>query len=354
MTRLIKPYLFVLLFCTATINCRKTGTAYVPPEYVPPTATTFSNPLLSSGPDPWVIRKDNFYYYSHTLGDRIQLWKTTAMSQLGKAPVQTIWTKPATGPNSQNIWAPELHYLDGKWYMYYTAGSSPDLATQRLFVLESSSADPLAATWVEKGKIADPTGDYFAIDATILENGGNKYIVWSGQLSATDYAQRIYIARLTNPYTLATGRTAISSPTYSWETNGSPVNEGPEVLKNSAGKIFLIYSASNCSTDDYALGMLTLKDGGDPLNTADWTKTPTPVFTKKVENSVFGPGHNSFFKSPDGKEDWILYHANSSSGQGCGDARSPRIQKFTWNSDGTPNFGIPVKTSDKLTKPSGE
>ena len=124
-------------------------------------------------------------------------------------------------------------------------------------------------------------------------------------------------------------------------------------MRNNSGRLFLTFSASGCWNDDYALGLLTLKDGGNPLNAGDWTKTPTPVFTKNV-SGAFGPGHNSFFKSADGTEDWILYHANAASGQGCGDARSPRAQKFTWNADGTPNFGQPLPLNSSVKKPSGE
>jgi len=116
----------------------------------------------------------------------------------------------------------------------------------------------------------------------------------------------------------------------------------------------MTYSASGCWTDDYALGLLTLKTGGDPLNKTDWIKTPTPVFTKKPENGAYAPGHNGFFKSKDGKEDWIIYHANTMAGQGCSDMRNPRIQPFGWNADGTPNFGEPVKINTKIKKPSGE
>ncbi|HYF29585.1 MAG TPA: glycoside hydrolase family 43 protein [Chitinophagaceae bacterium] len=336
-------------------SCSKKGGS-PGPNPPPPTVTTFTNPLLNSGPDPWIVKKDSFYYYTHTLGNRIAVWKTKQVSALSSAPTQTVWSAPSTGPNSRNIWAPELHYINNKWYAYYTAGASPDLATQRTFVLENANADPLTGTWTDKGQIRDAAADFFAIDGTVFTYNGNNYFTWSGHASATDNMQRIYIARMSDPWTLATPRTLISSPQHAWETNGAPpaVNEGPQYLKNAAGKVFIVYSASGCWTDDYALGLLTLADGGDPLNPAHWTKSPTPVFVKKPASGAYGPGHNSFFKSADGTEDWILYHANPNAGQGCGDFRNPRMQKFTWNADGTPNFGEPVSTGVKIQKPSGE
>jgi GH43 family beta-xylosidase len=349
--------IFLLALCYSIISCGKGngGSNPTPPPVNPP-ANTFTNPLLSSGPDPWIIKKDNNYYYTHTLGNRIALWKTTKPSDLKNAPVQTIWSAPVTGANSKNVWAPELHFINNKWYVYYAAGSSTDQATQRVFVLENSNADPLTASWIDKGKIGDPAADFFSIDATVLNYNSNNYLIWSGHASNVDNTQRLYIARMSDPWTLATPRVLISSPQYAWEMAGSPpaVNEGPEILKNPAGKVFLIYSASGCWTDDYALGMLSLKDGGDPLTPGDWTKNASPVFSKKTSASVYGPGHNSFFKSPDGSEDWIMYHANPASGQGCGDTRSPRMQKFTWNADGTPNFGEPVGSGVNIQKPSGE
>jgi GH43 family beta-xylosidase len=241
--------------------------------------------------------------------------------------------------------------------VYYSAGSSAsDLSTQRTFVLENANADPLTGTWTDKGQIGDAAANFFSIDGTVFTYNSKDYFIWSGQASATDNTQRLYIARMQNPWTLETPRSLISSPQYSWEMAGAPpaVNEGPETLMGPTGKIFLFYSGGGCWTDDYALGMLTLKAGGDPLNAADWSKSASPVFVKKPSSSAYGPGHNSFFKSPDGTEDWIIYHANPAPGQGCGDFRNPRMQKFTWNSDGTPNFGEPVKTGTAITKPAGE
>jgi GH43 family beta-xylosidase len=343
-----------ILSCLAifSLTCSKPAQKAV---YTPPAKdSTFYNPLLNSGPDPWVYKKDQFFYYTHTMVNNISIWRTTSMSELGKAPATVVWTPPAVGPNSRNIWAPELYYLQGKWYLYYTAGASSDLGTQRCFVLENASSDPLTGSWIDKGKIADPQANFFSIDGTVLEYKSKLYFIWSGQISSSDITQRIYIAEMENPWTLKGSRIQISAPQYGWEKQGSAVNEGPEALKNPAGSIFIVYSGSNCATDDYGLGMLSLKPDGDPLIQTDWTKSPTPVFSKSLNNSVFGPGHNGFFKSIDDKENWIIYHANGSTGQGCGGTRSPRIQKFTWNSDGTPNFGEPVSLAQKLIKPSGE
>ncbi|WP_149830801.1 family 43 glycosylhydrolase, partial [Streptomyces tailanensis] len=127
---------------------------------------------------------------------------------------------------------------------------------------------------------------------------------------------------------------------------------GAEVLQRN-GRTFIIYSASHCSTPDYKLGMLTY-NGGDPLNSSSWTKSPNPVFQRSNAAGVYGPGHNGFFKSPDGTEDWMVYHANSSASGGCDMNRSTRAQKFTWNADGTPNFGTPVGLGVTLPAPSGE
>ena len=327
------------------------GTPNPPPQ--PPPANTFTNPLLTSGPDPWVVKQGTSYYYTHTLGNRIGVWKTTKMSELRNASVQTIWTAPATGPNSKNIWAPEMHFINNKWYAYYAADDGNN-ANHRMYVLENASTDPLTGTWESKGKISDPSNKW-AIDGTVMDYNGQLYFIWSGWEGDVDVKQNIYIAKMQNPWTIEGDRVLISTPTFDWETIGAPdVNEGPEVLKNSSGKVFMTFSASGCWNDDYAIGLLTLKDGGNPLNAGDWTKTPTPVFTKNTSGGAYGPGHNSFFKSADGTEDWILYHANPAAGQGCGDMRSPRAQKFTWNADGTPNFGQPVANGAAIKKPSGE
>jgi GH43 family beta-xylosidase len=320
---------------------------------------TFTNPLLPSGADPYSIHKNGYYYYTHTTGNRLVIWKTKNLADLATAENKTVWTPPPGTAYSKEIWAPELHFIQGKWYMYFAADDGKN-ANHRMYVIENASSDPMQGEWVFKGQLKLPD-DKWAIDGNIFENKGKYYIIWSGWEGDVNVQQNIYIARMDNPWTVSGKRTKISGSDYDWEKHGDlndknnpphvNVNEGPQFLKHK-NKIFIIYSASGCWTDFYALGMLQTSAKADLMNARSWKKSPQPVFKQSPENSVFAPGHNSFFKSPDGKEDWILYHANEEAGQGCGRFRSPRAQKFTWNTDGTPNFGVPLKIGEPLKVPS--
>jgi len=320
---------------------------------------TFTNPLLPSGPDPWSIYKDGYYYYMNSTGNNLTIRKTKNIAYLSSAEKKVVWTPPETGEYSKELWAPEIHFLQNKWYIYFAADSGNN-NDHRLYVLENASADPLQGKWVMKGKLITPE-DKWAIDGSVIELKNKLYLVWSGWKGNVNGEQDIYIAAMSNPWTVEGKRVLLSKPEYNWELNGdlhSPnnpahvsVNEGPQFLVHG-DKVFVIYSASGCWTDYYALGMLTANADADLLDMASWKKSPQPVFKQSLKNKVYAPGHNSFFVSPDGKENWILYHANSNPGDGCGNKRSPRAQKFTWNADGAPNFGEPVATGVALAVPA--
>ena len=321
-----------------------------------PPQPVFTNPLLPSGADPWVVFRDGFYYYMQTTGNNLSIWKTADIGKLAAAPKKVIWRPPPTGPYSHEIWAPELHFLADKWYIYFAADAGSN-ETHRIWVLENASPDPTAGEWILKGKASDPS-DKWAIDATVVEQNGQLYLAWSGWPGDRDGEQDIYIARLKDPWTVDGNRARVSAPQYSWEQHGDlpgrhvSVNEGPEFLTHGAS-IFLLYSASGCWTDDYELGMLQASATADLMKPASWRKSREPVFTSSPDAHAFGAGHNGFFKSPDGKEDWIVYHANPAAREGCGGQRSPRAQPFQWKADGTPDFGRPVGVGTPIPAPSG-
>lgn len=333
--------------------------------------STLVNPLLPSGADPWVTSRNGFYYYMNTTGSSLVIWKTRNIAALATADKKTVWRAPASGPYSHDIWAPELHWLRGKWYIYFAADAGRN-DSHRIWVLENPAADPLQGEWEMKGKVADPA-DRWAIDATVFELASRLYMVWSGWEGETNSAQNLYIAELSNPWTVKGPRVRLSAPEYPWEKIGDlkprvpseanpgadparpihvDVNEGPEFLRHG-DRLFLIYSAGGCWTDYYSLGMLTASASSNVLDPASWKKSPAPVFWLSPAAHAYGTGHNSFFQSPDGKEDWILYHANAESGEGCGRHRAPRAQPFTWKPDGTPDFGRPVPAGTPIPAPSG-
>ena len=354
--------LVVMIICLV----RLTLAAPAPPQ------ASFQNPLLPSGPDPWVTFHDGYYYYMNTTLNSLVIRKTRSMADLQHAETKVVWRAPASGEYSRDIWAPELHYLRGKWYIYFAADAGTN-QSHRIWVLENPSRDPMAGEWTLKGKVADPA-DKWAIDASVFEHGGKMYLIWSGWEGDVNGVQSIYIAPLSDPWTVSGHRVRLSTPEFPWEKMGDrvlkrdpeanpglergepvhiDVNEGPEILQHD-DRIFLIYSASACWTDFYALGMLTASAGSDLLDPSSWKKSPLPVFWQSPAAGVYAPGHNSFFQSPDGSEDWILYHANPRPNQGCGSHRAPHAQRFTWNPDGTPNFGRPVPVGTPIPAPSGE
>lgn len=313
---------------------------------------SFVNPI-SDLADPFITYYNGYYYYTGTTGGNISMRRATTLEGLKAAPLQVMFT-PAGGQPTHFYWAPEMFRIDNKWYIYFSASLSTSTNDMRTWVLENTAPDPMAGTWVFKGRIYDTSNDLWAIDGTVLNLSGTNYFIWSGvdYNANIDKPQRLYIARMSDPWTLVPGRTLLSSPTLPWENNGS-VNEGPEVIKKN-GKVFLVYSANGCWTPDYRLGMLSMNDNLDPMNAGNWYKHPNPVFQSNAPVAAYGPGHHFFFTSPNGSEDWFAYHATTNSSGACDASRTTRAQRITWNSDGTPNFGVPVETGTKQQAPAGE
>lgn len=85
------------------------------------------------------------------------------------------------------------------------------------------------------------------------------------------------------------------------------------------------------------------------LDPQSWRKSPVPVFASHEANRVFGPGHNSFTTTPDGRTNLLVYHARSYRdirGDPLQDPnRHTRVQPLAWRVDGSPDFGVPQPDS---------
>ncbi|MCE1197456.1 MAG: glycoside hydrolase family 43 protein [Marinilabiliales bacterium] len=324
------------------------------PDSLP--AGMFANPVWR-GADPWITKVGHLYVGSRSAHNGIVVSRSLALTKPGES--KTIWTAPQNGWNRSCVWAPEIHFLQGRWYVYYAAGESgPPFIHQRTGVLRSANEDPFSA-YEEMGQLytgdhpEDPYSNIWAIDMTLFEYRGNLYAVWSGwekQEKTDATSQHLYLSKMSNPYTLTGKRVKLSSPVEPWETGGPlNLNEGPEPLQHN-GKLFIVYSCRESWLVSYRLGLLELvRPEGDLLDPASWKKSG-PVF--EGTDKVFGVGHCSFVKSPDDKEDWIIYHSKRKTDPGWD--RDVRMQPFGWKADGTPYFGSPIPAGQPIPIPSGQ
>lgn len=305
------------------------------------------NPLIRQRADPFITHPVNgMYYFTGSVPeyDRIIVRGSSTIAGLATAPESVIWRRPASGRMGGHIWAPELHRIDGRWYIYVAAGDSDNVFRIRMYVFESPLADPRdPAGWVPRGQIATEW-DSFSLDATTFAHRGRRYLVWAQSEPEIAVNSSLYIAEMSSPWTLAGKPLRIATPTRGWEIQGFRVNEGPAVIVRN-GRVFLTFSAS--ATDArYCMGLLTASAGANLLDRASWVKTPDPVFVTNEQTRRYGPGHNSFTVAEDGVTDVLVYHARDYRdivGDPLYDPnRHTRVQKLYWHRDGTPLFGVPV------------
>jgi GH43 family beta-xylosidase len=313
------------------------------------------DPLITRRADPFITRPvGGVYYFTGSVPeyDRLVVRGAPTIAGLATAAESVVWRRPAAGRMGGHIWAPELHRIDGRWYIYFAAGDSDDVFRIRMYVLESGLADPRdPAGWVLRGQIVTEW-DSFSLDATTFEHRGRRYLVWAQSEPEIAVNSSLYIAELRSPWALAGRPVRIATPTRNWEIQGFRVNEGAAVIIRN-GRVFMTFSAS--ATDArYCMGLLTADANANLLDRAAWVKTPNPVFVTNERTRRYGPGHNSFTVAEDGVTDVLVYHARDYRNI-VGDPlydpnRHTRVQKLYWHRDGTPLFGVPVGTGGPIVR----
>ena len=306
-----------------------------------------NKPFIEQRADPYVYRHtDGKYYFTASVPayDRIILRRADSLKELQTAEETVIWTKHESGEMSKHIWAPELHYLDGKWYIYFAAGEKDNIWKIRPFILECSDSDPITGNWIEKGKMQRSDDDIysfeaFSLDATVFEHRGQFYYIWAEKVSVGVQISNLYIARMESPTKLATAQILLTTPDYDWERRDIWVNEGPAVIKKN-GRIFVTFSAS-ATGECYCMGLLSIGEDEDLLDPRAWKKERYPVLTSNKDAILYGPGHNSFTTLEDGTE-VCVYHARPYS-EIVGDPlydpnRHAMLMKVEWDKNGYPVF----------------
>ena len=304
-------------------------------------------PLIRQRADPYIHKHgDGYYYFTASVPayDGIELRRAKTIAGLAGADTVMVWRKPDTGPYSDLIWAPEIHFNAGAWYVYFAAAPSREIKDElfqhRMYAISSQAANPLEGPWTFEGRI-DTGMDTFCLDATTFMHRGVLYYVWAQKEQGIRGNSNLYIAPMQDPVTLAGSPARLSIPEYDWETRGFWVNEGPAVVEHG-GRLFMTYSAS-ATDENYAMGLLWADGDADLADPASWTKSAEPVLTSSPEYSVFGPGHNSFTVAEDGKTDMLVYHARTYT-EIEGDPlwnpdRHTFVKPLRWDPDGMPVFG---------------
>ncbi len=302
----------------------------------------FDNPIAAFRADPWVYKTDDgVYYLIATVPeyDKIVIRKATSINGLKTAEEKSVWFKHETGVMGHHIWAPELHKIDGKWYIYFAAGEAENIWNIRMWVLSNDSENPMEGEWKEEGQIKTQR-DSFSLDATTFVHNGKRYLIWAQNVSEKKHGTGLLISEMENPTTLKGSEVVLTEPDFSWEKVKYNVNEGPAVIKRN-GKIFVTYSAS-ATNHNYCIGLLSINEDADLLDASNWYKSPAPVFSTNEDVKRYGPGHNSFTTSEDGKRDILIYHARdykTIKGDELSDPnRATRARVLKWTESGFPDF----------------
>lgn len=318
--------------------------------------THYPNPFITERADPYITHgADGYYYFTasypaygsvHNGYDRIILRRSKTVAGLRDATEHTVWTAHSEGVMAKHIWAPEIHNILGKWYIFFAAGDSDDIWKIRPYVL-LCNGDPIEGNWQELGKVQACEGDTvsftsFSLDMTYFEHKGKHYLIWAEIIGDSS----LFISEINpkEPHRLISKPILLTKPEYDWEKVVFRVNEGASVLKTN-DKIYVFFSASGTGAE-YCMGQLCADTDSDLMDVKSWTKFPRPVLETKDLEGEAGPGHNSFVTDENG-DLLLVYHSRPAShleGK-CGTymeeslydpCRHARIKKVHFNEKGEP------------------
>ena len=279
-----------------------------------------------------------------TTGCSIEIWSADSLFDFEKrCKKDVVWRPPPDTPYSGDLWAPELHSIHGRWYVYFAADDPKHgNKSHRMFVLTGPSADasPLDANvWSFHGRLGGMPDEQWAIDGTVVTLGGSMLFAYSGWplgTHADESRQEIYIIEMVSP-TECTGRPVrISTPELPFEFSGSSgINEGPQFLCSPDGRwMGLVYSCAGSWTHEYKMNVLYYT-GGHPLEASSWAKSNRPLLQASRDDSPpYGPGHGNFVlvNGPGGPEVWGVFHATDA--KTGWEGRKARVMRVGWGHAG--------------------
>ncbi|MFG1809728.1 arabinan endo-1,5-alpha-L-arabinosidase [Streptomyces sp. NPDC049040] len=278
----------------------------------PSAAASYPNPGTVTGDtgvhDPSMAKRPSGGYLVAYTGDNIGLKTSTdrtAFRNTGAAfPGGAPWTSAYTG-GSRNLWAPDLSYRNGQYYMYYAA-STFGSNHSAIFLATSPSGDP--GSWTERGLVvsSQSSDDFNAIDPNLIVDAQGGW--W---LSFGSFWSGIKLIAL-NP---GTGLRA-DSTIRSIAGRGGGAIEAPYIFRHG-GYYYLYVSFDLCcrgasSTYRTMVGRSTSVTGPytDRNGAAMTSGGGTEILAG--HGSIHGPGGEGVFTDTD--HDILVYHYYANNG----------------------------------------
>ena len=319
----------------------------------------YQNPFITERADPFITKlSDGYYYFTASYPayksaengyDRIILRRSRTVEGLAAAEEKAIWVAHKEGIMARHIWAPEIHEIDGRIYIFFAGANSDDVWHIRPYMLRLEGNNPMEDSWTELGKVKASEGDdvsfnSFSLDMTHFEHKGKHYLIWAEIIGDSS----LFMAEIDpkEPDVLTSKPILLTKPEYDWEKVVYRVNEGASVLKTE-DRVYVFFSASGTGAE-YCMGMVYADNDADLMNKESWTKINEPVLSTKDLVGESGPGHNSFVTDENGQL-LCVYHARPESHlrKECGTyweeslydpCRHARIREVKFDENGVPTL----------------
>ena len=275
-------------------------------------AATYPGPGVVTGSinvhDPGIVKRpDGTYLIAHT-GNNIVLKTSTdrtAFREAGVAfPSGAPWTTAYTG-GSANLWAPDISYRNGQYYMYYSAST---FGSNRSAIFLATSSTGAAGTWTNQGLVIESrtTDSFNAIDPNLAVDAQGRW--WLDLGSFWSGIKQVQL----NP---ATGK-RLDSTIRSVAGRGGGAIEAPFLFQH--GSYYYLYvSFDVCcqgasSTYRIMVGRSTSPTGPfvDRNGTAMTSGGGTEILAG--HGSIHGPGGQSVLADSDA--DVLVYHYYADNG----------------------------------------
>lgn len=283
--------------------------------------------------DPYVLYDaESQLFYMYCTGGFFKGWVSENLNSW--TPLGHTYAMTEKSFATENFWGPEVYAYNGAYYMVYSA--SRMIGEQKRHSIGLAKAETPAGPFFDVYDRPLFAPDYSVIDASLLfDDDGRVYLFYSRDCSENTVAgkrtSQIYGIELKPDLSATIGEPVLlTTPDTSWEfqSGNTRWNEGPCVFKEN-GMYYLLYSANYYASNSYSVGYAT---ASSPLGA--YTKYANNPILKGDGVSVAGTGHCNVFRSPDGKDLYMVYHAQTDVANPSGN-RKPCIDKLIVGADGT-------------------